>query len=630
MQTQCRTVIAGPSRLALSETDARKHRDITRSESGSIPMAKDRRVLRPPDHCAASHTCCERPANSHILRFGMQTEIAESIRERRSHCFGTTYATNAIEMPTIPARNAMTADVAYSPSPNVDHDAVVRWLADPANHAELPHRVDVVETHISQVFLTERFVYKLKKAVRFDFLDFSTLEKRERACREELRLNRRMAPDVYLEVQAITREKSGKFAFNGSGETIDWVVKMRRLPADWMLDELIRSRRLNEVDVRRLIEFIGRYYTAAKPLVVRPQEFHRAFVDHVGDNFRVLLAIDGVDLDQVRRIHTFQLRLLKCRPELFQARVLDGRIIDGHGDLRPEHVCLLDPPAVFDCVEFDADLRCVDVLDELCFLAMECDALGADPVGEQILAHYLERSHDRPPPELKAFYKSYRACVRAKVAMLRATQLSGDDRVSQRQLGKRYLDLADRYLREIDARPVLVVVSGLMGTGKSTLARTLSTELEIEMIRTDEVRSKLFPVVGGNDAFGRGKYSLEARRRVYDEVLRRATERLSSGVSVILDGTYTRAADRELALQRGRQLGSDVLSVQCVCPREVAIERIQTRLRQVEPDASEARPEMYDRQAAEWETSSDRGSTCTVETTESIAEQLGVVFESLM
>lgn len=524
----------------------------------------------------------------------------------------------------------MNDDVAESPSSAVDHDAVVRWLANPANHTEPPHRVDVVETHISQVFLTERFVYKLKKPVRFDFLDFSTLEKRERACRDELQLNRRMSPDVYLEVQAITREKSGEFAFNGCGETIDWVVKMLRLPADRMLDELIRSSRLNEVDVLRLIEFIGRYYTAAKPLAVRPREFHRALVDHVRDNLGALIAIAGVDRDQVRRIHAFQLRLLKCRSELFQARVLDGRIIDGHGDLRPEHVCLLDPPAVFDCIEFDADLRCVDVLDELCFLTMECDALGADPIGERILAHYLDRSQDRPAPELKAFYKSYRACVRAKVAMLRATQLSGDDRVSQRRLGKRYLDLADRYLREIDARPTLVVVSGLMGTGKSTLARSLSAELEIEMIRTDEVRNELFPIVGGNDAFGRGKYSPEARGRVYDEVLRRAAERLSSGVSVILDGTYTRAADRELALQRGRELGADVLSVQCVCPREVAIERIQTRLRQAEPDASEAQPEMYDRQAADWETSSDRGSTCTVDTTESIAEQLGCVFESLM
>jgi len=552
------------------------------------------------------------------------------MRDRRCRRFGTTYATNAIEMPTIQSRNAMNDDVADSPSSAVDHESVVRWLANPANHIEPPHRVDVVETHISQVFLTERFVYKLKKPVRFDFLDFSTLEKRERACRDELRLNRRMSPDVYLEVQTITREKSGEFAFNGSGETIDWVVKMLRLPADRMLDELIRSSRLNEVEVLRLIEFIGRYYTATKPLTVRPQEFHRALVDHVDDNFRALIAIEGVDRDQVRRIHAFQLRLLKCRPELFQARVLDGRIIDGHGDLRPEHVCLLDPPAVFDCIEFDADLRCVDVYDELCFLTMECDALEADPIGEQILAHYSDRSQDRPAPELKAFYKSYRACVRAKVAMLRATQLSGDDRGSQRQLGKRYLDLADRYLREIAARPILVVVSGLMGTGKSTLARSLSAELEIEMIRTDEVRNELFPIVGGNDAFGRGKYSPEARRRVYDEVLKRATERLSSGVSVILDGTYTRAADRELALQRGRELGADVLSVQCICPREVAIERIQTRLRQAEPDASEARPEMYDRQAADWETSSDRGSTCTVDTTASIAEQLGCVFESLM
>jgi len=523
----------------------------------------------------------------------------------------------------------MNARVADSPTHAVGHDAVVRWLADPANHAERPRRVEVVETHISQVFLGERFVYKLKKPVRFDFLDFSTLEKREHACREEVRLNRRMAPDVYLEVQPITQERSGSLAIGGTGEPIDWVVKMRRLPADRMLDELIRSNRLNETDIRRLIEFLGNYYTAVEPLVVRPQDFHRAFVDNVVADQAALLAAEGVDLDQVRRIHAFQLRLLKCRSELFQARVLDGRIIDGHGDLRPEHVCLLDPPAVFDCIEFDADLRRVDVFDELCFLAMECDALDAAPLGEQILTHYLERANDRPPPELKAFLKSYRACVRAKVAILRSTQLSGDDRTAQSDLGRRYLDLADRYLREIDARPVLVVVTGLMGSGKSTLARALAAELGFETIRTDEIRNELFPAGDGSEPFGRGKYSPEARNRVYEEVLKRAAERLSAGVSVALDGTYIRAADRECALQRGRERGADVLAVECVCPREVAIERIRSRLRQFEPDASEARPELYDQQAAQWETSSEAGATCIVDTTDSIVEQLGLVFESL-
>jgi aminoglycoside phosphotransferase family enzyme/predicted kinase len=523
----------------------------------------------------------------------------------------------------------MNIDQAKAPNHGSDHNAVVTWLANPASYADGSHRVDVVETHISQVFLTERFVYKLKKPVRFDFLDFSTLEKREHACREELRLNRRMAAEIYLDVVPILRDRAGRFTFGGAGEVVDWVVKMRRLPAERMFDDLIRSHRLTDLDVRKTADYFADFYAATTPLVVRPQDYHRTLVDNVEDNFSALLAADGVSADQIRRIHTFQLRLLKCRSELFHARVLDGRIIDGHGDLRPEHVCLLDPPAVFDCIEFNEALRHIDVLDELCFLAMECDALEADSVGEHILKTCLERSQDRPPAELTAFYKSYRACVRAKVALLRSTQLSGDERETQRRAGERYLQLAERYLRESGVRPFVIVVSGLMGSGKSTLAGALAAELGAEIIRTDEVRNELFPARVDAEAFGDGKYSSEGRERVYEEVLRRATERLSSGVPVVLDGTFTSAAARMRALQAGRELNADAFTVRCVCPREVAIERIGARLLQTVPDASEARPELYDRQAALWEIGGDEESTCDVDTTSSIAEQLETAFEAL-
>lgn len=510
-----------------------------------------------------------------------------------------------------------------------DRSAVVRWLADPANHADRPREIETIETHISQVFLSNRFVYKLKKPVRFDFLDFSSLEKRERACREEVRLNRRMAPEAYLDVIRITRDAAGRPEFDGRGEVLDWVVKMRRLPADRMLDELIRTKRLTDADLRKAADYFGKYYASVSPLAVRPQSFLQRLVDHVEDNLRTLSAADGVDLDQVRRIHQFQLRLLKCRAELFHARVLDGRIVDGHGDLRPEHVCLTDPPAVFDCIEFDEALRQVDVFDELCFLAMECDALEAGPVGARILKSYLEQARDRPPPELTAFYKSYRACVRAKVALLRAQQLDGDQRDAQRHLGENYLRLADGYLREAAARPVLIVVMGLMGSGKSTLARALSGELGIDVIRTDEVRNELFPPTGCEESFGAGKYSAESRKRVYEEVVYRAAVKLSFGVSVILDGTFASAADRMLAVERGRAVGTDVQMIRCECPRDVAIERIGARLAQAEPDASEARPEHYDRQAAAWEAGPEDDETCVVDTTASIVEQLGTVFEAL-
>jgi aminoglycoside phosphotransferase family enzyme/predicted kinase len=512
---------------------------------------------------------------------------------------------------------------------DADQEAVAKRLLDPSVYPDRPRAVQVVETHISRVFLTDHFVYKLKKPVRFDFLDFSTLEKREQACREEVRLNRRMTHDVYLSVVPVTVEPSGELMLGGHGRVVDWLVQMRRLPAGRMLDELIRNGHLTDVDVRRLTDRLSSYYTASQPLIVRPEEFHASLVAHVKENFQTLLSAADVNPSELRQSHTAQMRLLKCRPELFHARALDGRMIDGHGDLRPEHICLVNPPAVFDCVEFSADLRRVDVLDELCFLAMECDLLNADSVGRSILDAYLAKSHDRPPPEILPFYKAYRACVRAKIAALRMKQVSGETRRAQVDLCNRYLKLANRYVHNAGTRPLLLVVTGLMGTGKSTLARLLANELEIEVLRTDEMRKDLIPATNASDAFGEGRYRPEARARVYKELIRRTAERLSAGTSVILDGTFTRAADRDAAVRLGQQSAAGVVVLECVCPRATAIERIRARLSDAEPDASEARPEHYDLQAAERLREGDGAIDLRIDTTESPTVQATHVFQAL-
>jgi len=514
---------------------------------------------------------------------------------------------------------------ASQPSTNL----ALQCLADPRSYPDHPRTVQRIDTHASSVFLTDRTVYKLKKPVRFDFLDFSTVEKREQACREELRLNRRMAPSVYTAVVPITLQPDGSAAIGGSGRPLDWVVQMRRLPAERMLDELIRSHRLTDADIRRLADFLGKYYAAAEPLVLRTDEFLASLIEHVEENFRTLCAAPGVELAQVRRVHTPQLRLLKCNLDLFRSRVLDGRVIDGHGDLRPEHVCLLDPPVVFDCLEFSASLRHVDVLDELCFLAMECDALQAESVGQSMLDAYRKASHDRPPQALVTFYKAYRACVRAKVAALRATQLTGEATDAQLRLVAQYLDLAEGYLQAAGVRPLLLVVSGLMGSGKSTLARAFSDELGIEILRTDAVRDELFPEKDAADDFAQGRYRPEARRQVYDEVFRRATMQLAAGNSVVLDGTFAEATSQDAALQCAEAAGADVRFVQCTCPRDVALQRIESRRRQNPADPSEARPELYDRQAAARQQSEGCGPPCCVDTTESMGAQLRAVFADL-
>ena len=321
---------------------------------------------------------------------------------------------------------------------------LVEWLLRPEAYAERPAGVTLVETHISWVFLTDRYAYKLKKPVHFEFLDFSTLAARRVACEQEVRLNRRLAPDVYLGLAAVERDSGGNFtlvepepaarssdsgAVASNGEPVsDWLVKMRRLPVNRTLAELVRAGQLGCADTERLIACLTDFYRRAAPLPLEPQPYRAALERHVRANRAELLNCENVEPEQttcglspsaVRRIHAAQLQLLMLRPELFDVRVRAGRIVDGHGDLRPEHIYLLPEPAIIDCLEFSDELRHADVADELSFLAEECDFIGAGELGRRLAGQVLARLGDQPPAELLAFYRSYRACVRAKVAALR-------------------------------------------------------------------------------------------------------------------------------------------------------------------------------------------------------------------
>jgi predicted kinase len=298
-------------------------------------------------------------------------------------------------------------------------------------------------------------------------------------------------------------------------------------------------------------------------------------------------------------VHGFQLQLLMIQPALFEERVRAGRIVDGHGDLRPEHICLSDPIAIFDCIEFSPDFRRIDIADELAFLAAECDFLGAVWVGPQLLASYQHQSGDHPAAILLDFYKAYRACVRAKVAALRADQLQGRLQEAAATDAQRHLALADKYVAPW-LRPLVLVIGGLAGTGKTTLAMALAEALGAELLRTDVIRQELFgsgPHAAKTDG---GIYRREARERVYDEVFRRAAALHSDRISVVLDGTFSTldllCKARELAVD----LRSVFLAIECVCRPETAHERIKQRVAEAR-DVSDARPEIHDIQRMRWE-----------------------------
>jgi aminoglycoside phosphotransferase family enzyme/predicted kinase len=518
-----------------------------------------------------------------------------------------------------------------SPVPD-NYRRVVDFLRRRTSYADVPRGVQVIETHISMVFVTDRFVYKLKKPVRFDFLDFSTVELRRQACEDEVRLNNRQARGVYLGVHPIWTDSRGQMHLDGTeprGPVVDYVVMMRRLPIERTLDELIHRHLLTEAEIHQLAEALCAFYVDATPLSITPEKYRGAIEQHVRANRASLLAAcDPTSESLIKRVHAAQLRTLLTQSDGFDRRVDAGRVIEGHGDLRPEHICLISPPVAFDCVEFNAEFRQIDVVDELSFLAMECDMLGAPAVGVAVIEAYERASGDQVEPELLAFYQAYRACVRAKVAALRGGQVVGRLHDESLKHAMDYLSLADGYLRPYD-RLVLFVIGGLMGSGKSTLARELSDTLGLDWLRSDVIREQMFPRESIPAGYNADRYQPQARSAVYDELLRQAGDCLRQGVSVAIDATFGKLAQRQAAVSLAHDCDADVVWIECRCPRETAMQRIESRLASAVPDASEARPELYDLQAHDWQHGELDAHGLVVDTTAAMTEQLTQVYAEL-
>jgi aminoglycoside phosphotransferase family enzyme len=325
--------------------------------------------------------------------------------------------------------------------------AKVAFLSRVESYPERPATIGVVQTHMSFVFLTDRHAYKLKKPVRYDFLDFSTLEARRIDCLEEARLNRRLARDVYLDVVALTLGPGRGLQLAGAGEVVEWLVKMRRLPRELMLDHALREGRVSREDVRRFMRVLADFYRAAEPVAMDPGVYRERFERDIRANHRELLAADyGLSPAIIEDITASQLATLEREAASFDRRVAGGRIVEGHGDLRPEHVFLGREPVFIDCLEFNREWRLLDPVDEIAYLSLECEYAGAPWIGEVAFETYCECTGDDPSAALVRFYKSYRATLRAKLS---AWHLKDHpDPADQRKWSartQRYLGLAQSY-----------------------------------------------------------------------------------------------------------------------------------------------------------------------------------------
>lgn len=298
----------------------------------------------------------------------------------------------------------------------------LRALRDPAAYSPAVAGVDLIETHFAAVALAGEFAYKLKKPVQVERMDFRNLAAREHSCREEVRLNKRLAPQVYLDVVPLCLESNGTLRVSGTGHTVEWLVKMRRLPAESMLDRAIASGTLMKRGMQAAALWLAQFFRDQPPTIVSGADYLARLYARVDDAREQLLARDlELDPAPIETAYERQQRFLAAHGALVRHRATAGRIVEGHGDLRPEHVCLgsASPPfapCVIDCLEFDRDLRIFDPIEELAFLSLECERMRATWVGKEFIKTYRAITQDRFTPQLFAFYRTQRALTRAKIA----------------------------------------------------------------------------------------------------------------------------------------------------------------------------------------------------------------------
>jgi aminoglycoside phosphotransferase family enzyme/predicted kinase len=452
-------------------------------------------------------------------------------------------------------------------------------------------RAAVAETHSAVVFFHGDRAYKVKKPVDLGFLDFRTIASRKAACEEEVRLNRRIAPDVYLGVADVV---------GVDGAVADHLVVMRRMPEDRRLSTLVAAG----TNVDDALVDVARQLAALHGRSVRSPEADQAAGTDATlarwlENGRSMQASPDVFDDfVVESVLGLATRYLEGRGPLFADRIAAGRAVDGHGDLLADDIfCLDDGPRVLDCLDFDASLRVGDGLADAAFLAMDLERLGHPELGGRFLRAYAEHADDTWPPSLAHHHVAYRAQVRAKVAAIRAHQ--GDPAAAAE--ARRLLSLCEAHLG--DGRVRLVLVGGLPGTGKSQLAAAIGDRLDAVVIRSDEVRKELAglrPSTSAPAAFGEGLYAPSSTERTYGTLLDRAAVALGQGYSVVLDASWSRHEWRATARSVAAAAAADIAELECTAPPTVAEERMRRRLA-VGSDPSDATPEIARRMAATWE-----------------------------
>ncbi len=466
--------------------------------------------------------------------------------------------------------------------------------------------VEFIETHISWVVLRESDVFKLKKPVELGFLDFSTLELRKAACEREVELNRRLAPDVYLGIVPL-RRADGHLSFEGDGEVVEWAVHMRRLDDTDRADIRLAQGRLQPSDITRIASRLAEFHAQAR-CDAETSAFGtaQAIATNVRENFAQTPLRRYLSEAQARELTEQQLNAVQGRATRFDARIDAGRVRDGHGDLRLEHIYLDDDGAItiLDCIEFNDRFRYADVGSDLAFLAMDLSAHGHVELSEHLVAEYAKASGDFDLYEVLDFYEGYRAFVRGKIASFVAddASVSAVHRSRAVASARRCFMLALASGRRSLLSPSVVAVGGVIASGKSTVSERLSLEMSAPIVDADRTRKQMIGVRATqpvHEGSWQGAYDPKFTEEVYAEVFRRAGVVLRSGRPVIVDASFRGRALRDRARELAAQHGVPFRLVECRIDYALAKERLRERAKRA--SVSDGRLEIFDDFVAKWE-----------------------------
>ncbi|MBV8084561.1 MAG: AAA family ATPase [Chloroflexi bacterium] len=478
-----------------------------------------------------------------------------------------------------------------------DLQDIAEALSRPEAYPFPTDRVEVLQTHISWVFLAGEFAYKVKKPVNLGFLDFTTLEGRKEDCEREVRLNRRLAPDVYRGVVPIVLTPKGP-QVEADGEPVEYAVKMVRVPHERMFDQLLARNQVSRTDLQRLAQLIARFHEQAI----------------TGDDINAVGVPGAIDanwqenFEQAPDFASPKLRAFverQLRRQVWQRRIEHGRIRDCHGDLRAESVYLGEDGRleVLDCIEFNDRFRYGDVASEVAFLAMDLDWRGRPDLAWSWVQSYIAESGDAELEEVLPFYKCYRAFVRGKVEHVAAQEpeVPEPERRQHEQAAREHFRLAELYATDLP--PVLIMAGGQVGSGKSTLAHGVASLLGLRSLSSDVIRKELAGIEATNRG-GPGMYSNGMTSRTYTALARGGQSVLEGGKAVVLDATYGNAKKRAQAVAAANRAGVPYVFLEASTPDSLIRQRLRNRTRD-KAEVSDADERVYEASLAAFEPPSE-------------------------